>query len=100
MHAQRASHHQSTAEVTVESRLTYLEQSLEDRHGSAALPHHSNSYAILGSVGLAVAKNPGSRTGQNLEELSYGHGKLESLHGRLGHLEAGKPVVVTCWKRL
>lgn len=28
----RASHHQSTAEVTVESRLKYLEQSLEDRH--------------------------------------------------------------------
>ena len=37
-------------QVTVESRLKYLEQSLE--------------------------------------ELSYGHGKIEALHGRLGHLEA------------
>ena len=49
VHAERVSHHQSTAEVTVESRLKYLEQSLEDRHSNSGFRRGLLLPRILGS---------------------------------------------------
>eukprot|EP00438_Fugacium_kawagutii_P016848 Skav219680 [mRNA] locus=scaffold817:34619:38124:- [translate_table: standard] len=56
---------QKHSEVTVESRLKYLEQALGD----------------------SDAKHREERQWSDVE-LSHAHGKLEALHGRLGHLEA------------
>ena len=55
----------------------------------AALPCHGNSCEILGSVGGCCCQESWVQNWPK-QELSYGHGKIEALHGRLGHLEAWK----------